>query len=224
VSGTAARASLRPIRANHALPRQFDFRFRSARRHQRCVCISPSECPAEEDCALNEANSRDKFPDLNPFKYMKTVKSFALLATTLLLTVVVGCRDSSPSHGHDHGHGHDHTPPHGGTIVVIAPNQLHLELVLDSTVGKLQAYVLDGHYGESLVIPETSFILVAQMDGKEETLTLQRAPEKSSLFEAQADWLKTVKEFEGHIPTITLKGATFTNLKFFYPKSSTHVH
>lgn len=173
---------------------------------------------------------------------MNILRPFAFLTTALLLTVAVGCRDANDSHGHSHdgenahrhdaGHGHDHAPPHGGTPVVVAADQFHLELVLDATAGKMQAYVLDGHLESYVQVPETNFVIVAKVGGSTEQLSFQRAPDpasgtvpaKSLLFEAQAEWLKSIKEFEGNIPTITLGGKTFTNISFAFPKGSKHVH
>jgi hypothetical protein len=168
---------------------------------------------------------------------MKKLKPFACITTALLLTVAVGCRDSSSSHGHSHegenAHSHDdHAPPHGGTPVIVADDKFHLELVHDATTGKMQAYVLDGHLEGYVQVPETSFALVAKAGGKDEQLAFQRAPEpasgkvpeKSSVFEAQAEWLKSAKEFEGNFPVITLDGKTFTNISFSFPKGSKHVH
>lgn len=156
----------------------------------------------------------------------------------VVLCFAVGCRDSSSSHGHsnDDGHGHSHgndqAPPHGGTPVIVADDQFHLELVHDATAGEMQAYVLDGHLEGYVMVAETTFLLLAKTGGKDEQLFFQRAPEpdpgsvaaKSSLFVAQADWLKSAKEFEGNIPTITLDGKTFTNISFAFPKGSKHVH
>jgi hypothetical protein len=173
---------------------------------------------------------------------MKKLKPFACLMSALLLTVAVGCRDSADSHGHSHegenAHSHDSAPandqgtPHGGTPVVIGGDKFHLELVHDATAGKMQAYLLDGHLEGYVEVPETSFVLAAKVGEASEQLNFQRAPatgsttvpEKSSLFEAQAEWLKTAKEFAGNIPTITLNGATFTNISFAFPKGTKHVH
>lgn len=165
------------------------------------------------------------------------MKKLIIAICGLVLCFAVGCRDSSSSHGHSHegenAHSHDdHAPPHGGTPVVVADDKFHLELVLDATAGKMQAYVLDGHLERYVQVPETSFAMVAKVGGKDEQLTFQRAtesasgkvPEKSSLFEAQAEWLKSTKAFEGSIPTITLNGTTFTNISFSFPKGSKHVH
>ncbi|MFM8359597.1 MAG: hypothetical protein ACKOET_13700 [Verrucomicrobiota bacterium] len=155
----------------------------------------------------------------------------ALTASALLN----GCRDSN-SHSHSHsatGHRHDdHAPPHGGTPILVADDQYHLELVVDPTAAKAQVYVLDGHLEEYLAVAETNFLLVARIDGKAEQLAFQRAPdptsgrlpEKSSLFEAGGEWLKAAKSFEGTIPTLTLNGKTFTNLSFPFPKGTKHVH
>lgn len=114
----------------------------------------------------------------------------------------------------------------------MAEDKFHLELVLDASESLMQAYVLDGHLESYVQVPETSFRLVAQLSGKTEQLDFQRAaepasgkvPEKSSLFEAQAAWLKAAKEFEAVIPAITLNGTTFTNVSFSFPKGSKHVH
>jgi hypothetical protein len=51
-----------------------------------------------------------------------------------------------------------------------------------------------------------------------------KSDDKSSLFEAQADWLKSAKTFEGNIPSIMLNGKTYTNIAFAFPKGSMHVH
>jgi hypothetical protein len=173
---------------------------------------------------------------------MKKLKPFACLTTALLLAVAVGCRDSADSHGHSHDgdnahshnsdHGNDHGTPHGGTPVVIGGDKFHLELVHDAPAGKIQAYVLDGHLEGYIEVPETGFVLVVKVGEQTEQLNFQRVPapgsttvpEKSSLFEAQAEWLKTAKEFAGSIPTITLNGATFTNTSFPFPRGTKHVH
>lgn len=158
------------------------------------------------------------------------------LGVVAALVLLNGCSDSKTADGHGHSHsdshGNDHAPPHGGTPVVVADDKFHLEFVHDATAGKMHAYVLDGHLEGYVPVPETSFVIVAKAGGKEEQLAFQRtpeaasgkAPEKSSLFEAQADWLKAAKEFEGSIPAITLDGKTFTNISFSFPKGSKHVH
>lgn len=168
---------------------------------------------------------------------MKAVSLFrlprALLGAVAALALLNGCgQRPAPSHAGS-GHSHDdHAPPHGGTPILVADDEYHLELVVDPTAGRAQVYVLDGHLEEYLAVPETNFVLLARMDGRTEQLAFQRAPEpasgrrpeKSSLFEAGGEWLKSVKSFEGTLPALTLNGKTFTNISFPFPKGTKHVH
>jgi hypothetical protein len=149
------------------------------------------------------------------------------------LVLLNGCKDSQSHGDHAAGHSHeDHAPPHGGTPVIVGEDSFHLELVLDATAAKMQAYVLDGHLEGYVAVAETNLLLVAKFDGKEEKLSFHRAidpasglvPAKSSLFEGNAAWLGTTRAFEGSFPTITLNGTTFTNISFSFPKGSKHVH
>src|SRR5215207_7348381 len=119
--------------------------------------------------------------------------------------------------------------PHGGTPVIVGSHGYHLELVRDAEKGRLQAYVLDGHAEKYVDVQESSFDLVATIGAKEERVTLQRTPaagkplsQSSSLFEGTADWVKTATNFNAVIPTITLKGKTFKDVKVSFPKGSIH--
>jgi hypothetical protein len=155
-----------------------------------------------------------------------------------VLCLAVGCREAVDSHGHSHdgedAHSHDavQSPPHGGTPVLVADDEFHLELVLDPTAARMQAYVLDGHLESYVSVAETNFTLVATLGGSEQRLEFRRVPDtavgaigdKSARFEAGADWLRSVKEFEGAIPSITLNGKTFSNISFKFPKGTMHVH
>ncbi len=166
--------------------------------------------------------------------------SVCFLGAVAALSLLSGCgeRDSAGSHGHSHdgGDAHEHgteaATPHGGTPVMIAEEKFHLELVAELSSGKMQAYVLDGHLEGYVQVPETNFVVEARIDDTTRTLEFQRVPEtqsgtvaaKSSLFEAKAEWLNTVKAFQGSIPTITLNGNTFTNISFPFPKGARHAH
>jgi hypothetical protein len=119
--------------------------------------------------------------------------------------------------------------PHGGTPVIVGSHAYHLELVRDAEKGRLQAYVLDAHADNYVSVPETSFDLVATIGGKPERITLQRTPaagkpvsQASSLFEGTADWVKTATNFNAVIPSITLKGRTFKDVRVSFPKGSIH--
>ncbi len=120
-------------------------------------------------------------------------------------------------------------PPHGGTPVVVGSHGYHLEFVRDAEKGRLQAYLLDGHVENYVNVPETSFDMVATIGDKQERLTFQRVPiagkplaKESSLFEGTADWVKTATNFNAVIPSITLKGKTFQDVKVAFPKGSMH--
>jgi len=152
--------------------------------------------------------------------------AFAVLLSCL--AVATGCRDARQGDSHDHSHG----PPHGGTPVVVAEHKYHLELVRDATNGLMQAYVLDGDLHDFIRVPEASFTLVANMGGQTERLEFQRMTNATSpdpadpsfLFEARAEWVKNATNFDGVIPSITLKGQTFTNVTFPFPKGTQHTH
>lgn len=116
--------------------------------------------------------------------------------------------------------------------MVVAEHKYHLELVRDATNGTMQAYVLDGDLHDFIRVPETSFALTANVGGKTERIEFRRATnavspnpsDPSFLFEGRAEWMKSATNFEGLIPSITLKGQTFTNVTFPFPKGTQHTH
>jgi hypothetical protein len=147
--------------------------------------------------------------------------------------IVAGCNKSSQTTAQktgDHGHEHPSGPPHGGTPVKVGEHDFHLELVNDPQVGKMLAYVLDDHMEHAESVPPTTFDLIAIIAGREHRATFNPGEASTpsttniSVFSANADWLKTATNFEGVIPTITLKGETFTNVTFTYPKGTRHSH
>lgn len=149
----------------------------------------------------------------------------------LAILLALGCGNSHDDHDHSHETS-DNAPPHGGTPVIVGEDEFHLELVLDTEAATMQAYVLDGHLEGYVQVTETGFEMIAISGDDSNALEFTRAaypgttsvPQKSALFEAQADWLKSAKEFEGKISTITLGGKTFTNISFPFPKGTKHVH
>lgn len=112
----------------------------------------------------------------------------------------------------------------------VGEHDFHLELVNDTHAGKMLAYVHDDHMEHAESVPPTTFELVAKMDGKEHRATFNAgdgsttAATNVNVFTAKADWFKSATNFEGLIPTITLKGETFTNVTFTYPKGTSHKH
>ena len=156
------------------------------------------------------------------------LKQFVFAVLLGCLVVATGCRDSQQADSHGHSHG----PPHGGTPVNVAEHKYHLELVRDATNGVMQAYVLDGDLHDFIKVPETNFALDAKLGGQTERLEFQRMTNATSpspadpsfLFEARAEWVKSATNFDGVIPSITLKGQTFTNVTFPFPKGTQHTH
>jgi len=123
---------------------------------------------------------------------------------------------------------HEHKPPHGGTPVVLGVELYHLELVLDAATGKLQAYVFDGELENFIRSAAPALQISATVKGAPQTLTLSAVANQAtgetvgdtSLYEAQADWLKGVTEFDGTLAGITIRGTSFTNVKFNFPKGN----
>ena len=65
----------------------------------------------------------------------------------------------------------------------------------------------------------------ALVKGELKALTLRAVPNPAtgetvgdtSLFETQADWLKTTKNFDGVIKSLAIRGTTFTDVEFNFP-------
>ena len=123
---------------------------------------------------------------------------------------------------------HEHHPPHGGIPVVLGAEVYHLELVLDAGNGRLQAFILDGELENFIRSSAASFDVVAVVEGREQTLTFKPVANPATgetagdtaLFETQADWLKTTKSFDAVLKTLTVRGTTFNDVKFNYPKGN----
>ncbi|MBI3830784.1 MAG: hypothetical protein HY291_14785 [Planctomycetes bacterium] len=124
---------------------------------------------------------------------------------------------------------HEHHAPHKGTLVVFGEEFAHLELVLDPVSGKLTAYALDGEADNAIRIKQAE-IEIAVTPAKTEAFPVKlkavastltgEAVGDSSQFEGQDDKLKGLKEFDGKILTIELKGQPFKDVGFNYPKGN----
>lgn len=123
---------------------------------------------------------------------------------------------------------HEHTPPHGGTPIVLGDELYHIELVREADTGKLQAFVLDGEMENFIRSSVPSLEIDAVVNGKPETLVLNAVENSATgetigdtaLFETQADWLKTSQNFDAMLKSITIRGNTFTNVKFNFPNGN----
>jgi len=123
---------------------------------------------------------------------------------------------------------HKDQPPHGGTPVAIGDDEYHIEFVLDPAAGTLSAYLLDDEMEDFVRSDMPSFEVVAKVGGAERTLVFKPVANSATgetvgdtaLFAAQADWLKTAKEFDAVIKSVTLDGTVFTGIDFNFPKGN----
>jgi hypothetical protein len=144
----------------------------------------------------------------------------------LPLALVTGC--NKPAAMSSGPHKHEHHPPHGGVPVVLGDEVYHVELVLDAATGTLQAYIFDGELENFIRSSVPSIRIDATVNGAPQTLVLNAVANPAtgetvgdtSLFETRADWLKSAREFDASLKSITVRGTTFTDVKFNYPKGN----
>jgi hypothetical protein len=159
----------------------------------------------------------------------KPMKQISLLCVALVGALLFGCSktDTVPA-AKETAHHHEHKPPHGGTPMELGEEEYHVEFVLDASVCKLQAFVMDGELEKFVRIAAPSLEVTAKVSGREEKLIFQPVANNAtgekvgdtSLFEAQADWLKTTLVFDAVLKEITVLGKTYTNVSFNFPKGS----
>jgi hypothetical protein len=163
----------------------------------------------------------------------KDMKKRFLLLPLVVALAMTGCQHARHDYGDYGGHGHTHEPPHGGTPVVLGYDDFHLEFVRDAEAGKLTAFVLDGHLHNFIRIRERYFEMDVAFNGQEETLTFRQVANPatgetvgdSSQFEAEADWIRTVDEFEAVIRQIDVRSNVYENVQFNFPEGhEVHQH
>ncbi len=138
-------------------------------------------------------------------------------------------------------HHHDHKAPHGGTLVGLGDHFAHLELVLDPKDGKLILYVLDGEAEKALRIKDKEIELklfvplepdpqhsaetkrlhefVARLKAVANPLTGEKEGDTSQFAET-LDPLKNAKKFDVQIAELKVRGQTFKDVKFSFPKGN----
>ena len=129
---------------------------------------------------------------------------------------------------HDAVKPHQDQPPHGGTPIVLGDEQFHLELVRDPAAGTLRAYVLDGEMESFIRIAAKAFDINVDLGGRKRTLTFRPVADlatgetvgDTSLFEAQADWIKTADHFKGVIKLLPIQDQTFKAVAFAFPEGN----
>ena len=150
-----------------------------------------------------------------------------LLAMALAAAATAGC-SRAPAPAPAIAHGHEHHPPHGGTPVVLGNELYHVELVLDARAGVLQAYVLDGEMENFIRCAVPSIEIDAAVGGKPVSATLAAVANPATgetvgdtaFFEAHADWLKGAGGFDGTLRSVTIRGTTFTDVRFNFPRGN----
>jgi hypothetical protein len=150
-----------------------------------------------------------------------------LLSLALPVALVTGCsRSAAPDSGAPHKH--EHHPIHGGTPVVLGDELYHLEFVLDPSTGTLLAYVFDGELENFVRSSVPSIEIAAEVNGARQILDLEAVANPAtgetvgdtSLFQGQADWLKATPEFDAVLKSITVRGTTFSDVKFNFPRGN----
>lgn len=157
---------------------------------------------------------------------MKTLKILLVVLASSLLWG--GCNRGTGSGAAEEKVGmHKDVPPHGGTPVALG-DDYNLELVRDPDTGTLSGYVLDDEMEDFIRSSSPSITITATVNGKSQTLVLAAVGNPAtgetvgdtSLFQTQADWLKTTGNFDGVLQEITIRGTKFADVKFNFPKGT----
>jgi hypothetical protein len=119
-------------------------------------------------------------------------------------------------------------PPHGGTPVALAGGEYHVELVREADTGMLSAYVLDDEMEDFVRSSSPSFPLLVTGPGPAQTLVLSAVANPAtgetvgdtSLFQGQADWLKTTGNFNATLHGLIVRGKTLPDVSFNFPAGS----
>lgn len=138
---------------------------------------------------------------------------------------------------HDHDdHAHVHEAPRGGTLIELGDHAANVELLIDAERKVFALYALDAHAENAAKLTQAEVeitILASKQTTKEKPLddftikltatANENTGEKvgdTSQFQVALDSLKGLTEFDGVIKSITVKGATYNNVKFkLKPKS-----
>jgi hypothetical protein len=124
---------------------------------------------------------------------------------------------------------HEHKAPHGGTLIAFGGEFAHLEIVLDDKTGKLTGYVLDGEAEKFVQISQPQIEIEAEnpkkftviLNAVENALTGEKIGTTSE-FATTSEDLKGLKDFDGKVKSIKIKGKEFKSEKFNFPKGNEH--
>lgn len=101
-------------------------------------------------------------------------------------------------------------------LVELGDEVAHVELVFESATGKVTAYVLDGEAEKPIRLEQKEIVLKAAtgevaLQAVGSPLTGEK-PGDTSQFEGQSDRLKGVKELDGMLVRIVVKGRELTSV------------
>ena len=156
------------------------------------------------------------------------MKLFTFTCVAMAAVFFSGCSKSeNAASKNEKPHLHVDQPPHGGTAIDLG-DEYHVEFVRDAASGKMQAFVLDGEMEEFVRSSTKVFAIVAEFDGRKEKLDFTAIANRAtgeavgdtSLFEGQSDWLKAATNFDGVLDEISVRGTTYTNIPFNFPKGN----
>jgi len=151
-----------------------------------------------------------------------------LLSAVLILVpplLLGGCGRAADSNAADaKPQLHQDVPPHGGTPVALG-DDYNLELVRDPAAGTLSGYVLDDEMEEFIRSSSPAVTLELTVGGEPRQLVLAAVANPAtgetvgdtSLFQGQADWLKSAGNFTGKVRLITIRGTPFAEVPFAFP-------
>jgi hypothetical protein len=159
---------------------------------------------------------------------MLKIKAIWPIIALVVAVMAAGCsHQPPPAQPLDGGHQFKAVPPHGGTPVVLGENY-KMELVLDAPAGRMQAYILDDEFENFVRTTMDSFEMTARLPGGEEALSFKAVANRAtgetvgdtSMFEAQAGWLKNETNFDAVLKQVTVRGTTYSNITFNFPKGN----
>jgi hypothetical protein len=107
--------------------------------------------------------------------------------------------------------------------------------VHDEATGSVKAFVLDGEMEDFIRIGAASFEVVVWLDGERKALDFQAVSDvatgekvgDTSCFEASAEWLNGIQDFDAVLTAISIRGAVFSEIPFNFPNGnevSAHRH
>lgn len=119
---------------------------------------------------------------------------------------------------------HEHVAPHGGSLVELGDELAHVELVLDPSLGRITAYVLDGEAEQPVRIAQPALVLAfdapASLAGRRlelkpraSVLTGER-PGDASEFAVADEGLRDHGQVSGRLVEIAVRGQTFRDAAF----------